>query len=235
MVKHLIFSSWAMVKPEPGCSVPGTILGHFANKGCSASHAYLVNCLSPGLEVFHRGSPVSSWFAVFVWTSSKVEWMAYLGWFLWSRFSLELLGVLLSKCDALIYRPLKARTNIKMFLIKCSGPRFFGSLPVTLVNMPHINQFKTALKRYLAAWYAKYLLCEWWALIDIRWLNRCILSFLSFRHFQTGWVGIIVKFCVMFWIMFWTELLWMKCVNQCNVWYINMCVIQIKTAHTACM
>ena len=48
------------------------------------------------------------------------------------------------------YRPLKARINIKMFSIKCLGPRFFNSLPVTLVNMPRINQFKTALKRYLA-------------------------------------------------------------------------------------
>ena len=49
-----------------------------------------------------------------------------------------------------VLRPLKACTNIKMFSIKLSGPRFFNSLPITLVNMPHINQFKTALKRYLA-------------------------------------------------------------------------------------
>jgi len=42
-----------------------------------------------------------------------------------------------------------AHTTCRIGLLNAQVSDFFNSLPVTLVNMPHISQFNTALKRYL--------------------------------------------------------------------------------------
>ena len=49
------------------------------------------------------------------------------------------------------YRAERARTNVKQFSIKCSGPQFWNSLPSTITNKlsVKINRFKIVLKNYL--------------------------------------------------------------------------------------
>ena len=47
------------------------------------------------------------------------------------------------------YRTPGARTRTKQFSIKCSGPPFWDSLPLNLINILHMAKFKSELKQYL--------------------------------------------------------------------------------------
>ena len=42
-----------------------------------------------------------------------------------------------------------ARTTLKTFSIKCSGPRFFSSIPTSISSLKSISLFKKSLKFYL--------------------------------------------------------------------------------------
>ena len=47
------------------------------------------------------------------------------------------------------YRAERARTNVKQFSIKCSGPQLWNSLPSTITTELSVNRFKIVLKKYL--------------------------------------------------------------------------------------
>ena len=42
-----------------------------------------------------------------------------------------------------------ARTNSRMFSIKCAGPRTWNDIPLTLRNIPNISLFKNKLRTHL--------------------------------------------------------------------------------------
>ena len=52
--------------------------------------------------------------------------------------------------DSCNYRPIYARTNTRAFSIKCTGPKFWNTLPLSVRQAPHLHGFKKALRTYLA-------------------------------------------------------------------------------------
>lgn len=148
MQTYLIFNSKATaVKPEPEHSVPGTILGHLTNKGCStSSHACLsrVVCFPDDqfFIILLTGSPVSPVFVVFVWTSSEVDWLVYLDWVYVIRVQFGIVRCITVKvlCSIILKSPEKLSGNTILWLFVyyfLSGfilSELFNST-VTLVNI----------------------------------------------------------------------------------------------------
>jgi len=51
--------------------------------------------------------------------------------------------------NALAYRPVKARTNIRLFSIRINGPIFFNSIPLSIRQAKNRYEFKKKLRQYL--------------------------------------------------------------------------------------
>ena len=47
------------------------------------------------------------------------------------------------------YRPEAFRTKLKKFSLKCSGPRIFSSIPITIASSKSISIFKSTYKSYI--------------------------------------------------------------------------------------
>ena len=47
------------------------------------------------------------------------------------------------------YRSYPARTKVMQFSVKCSGPKFWNTLPRELIQAPTLSLFKTKMKHHL--------------------------------------------------------------------------------------